>query len=56
MSYIHSLGRAYRYYTQQTALVVDSAAVSFKALHERVQNNVAALAANGFEETICRES
>jgi non-ribosomal peptide synthetase component E (peptide arylation enzyme) len=51
MIYVHSLGRAFRYYTQQAALVVDGAAVSFKALHERVQNIVAALAANGFEET-----
>jgi long-chain acyl-CoA synthetase len=48
MIYFHSLGRASRYYTQRTALVVDGAAVSFKALHERVQNIAAALAANGF--------
>jgi acyl-CoA synthetase (AMP-forming)/AMP-acid ligase II len=48
MIYVHSLGRAYRYYAQSTALVVDGAAVSFKALHERVQNIAAALAANGF--------
>ena len=48
MIYFHSLGRAFRYYTQRTALVVDGAAVSFKALHERVQNIVAALAAEGF--------
>ncbi len=49
---IRSLGRACRYYTQRAALVVDGAAVSFKALHERVQNIVAALAAaNGFKET-----
>src|SRR5258705_5863566 len=48
MIYVHSLGRASRYYTQRTALVVDGAAVSFKALHERVQNIAAALAANGF--------
>ncbi len=48
MIYVHSLGRASRYYTQRTALVVDGAAISFKALHERVQNFAAALAANGF--------
>src|ERR1700686_374868 len=47
MIYIHSLGRASRYYEQRTALVVDGAAVSFKALNERVQNIAAALAANG---------
>jgi acyl-CoA synthetase (AMP-forming)/AMP-acid ligase II len=48
MIYVHSLGRASRYYAQRTALVVDGAAVSFKALHERVQNIAAALAAKGF--------
>src|SRR5271154_4546826 len=48
MIYVHSLGRASRYYTQRTALVVDGAAVSFKALHERVRNISAALAAKGF--------
>jgi len=48
MIYVHSLGRAFRYYTQHTALVVDGAAVSFKALHERVRNFAAALAAKGF--------
>jgi acyl-CoA synthetase (AMP-forming)/AMP-acid ligase II len=48
MIYVHSLGRASRYYAQRTALVVDGAAVSFQALHERVQNVAAALAANGF--------
>jgi long-chain acyl-CoA synthetase len=47
MIYAHSLGRAFRYYTQRTALVADGAAVSFKALHERVRNIAAALAANG---------
>jgi fatty-acyl-CoA synthase len=49
MIYFNSLDRAFRYYTQRTALVVDGAAVSFKALHERVQNIVAALAVEGFE-------
>jgi long-chain acyl-CoA synthetase len=48
MIYVHSLGRANRYYAQRTAMVVDGAAASFKALHERVQNIAAALAANGF--------
>src|SRR5580704_12095681 len=48
MIYIHSLGRASRYYEQRTALVVDGAVVSFKALEERVKNIAAALAANGF--------
>jgi acyl-CoA synthetase (AMP-forming)/AMP-acid ligase II len=48
MIYAHSLGRANRYYAQRTALVVDSADMSFKALHERVKNVAAALVANGF--------
>jgi long-chain acyl-CoA synthetase len=48
MIYIHSLGRATRYYTLRTALVVEGAAVSFKALEERVKNIAAALAAKGF--------
>src|SRR6202521_207670 len=51
MIYAHSLGRAFRYYTQRTALVVDGAAVSFKAFHERVRNIAAALVANGFAAT-----
>jgi long-chain acyl-CoA synthetase len=48
MIYFHSLGRAFRYYTQRAALVVDGAAISFQALHERVQNIASMLAANGF--------
>ncbi len=48
MIYVHSLGRACRYYTQRRALVVGSAAIYFKALHERVQNIAAALITNGF--------
>jgi long-chain acyl-CoA synthetase len=48
MIYIHSLGRASRYYSQRTALVIDGAAVSFKALHQHVQNIAAGLAAKGF--------
>jgi long-chain acyl-CoA synthetase len=48
MMYVHSLGRASRYYPQRAALVVDGAAISFKALHERVRNIAAALVVNGF--------
>ena len=48
MIYNHSLGRASRYYAQRTALVVDGAAISFNALHERVKNIAASLVANGF--------
>jgi long-chain acyl-CoA synthetase len=49
MIYVHSLGRAFRYYPQRAALVVDnSAAVSFEALHGRVRNVAAALVSHGF--------
>ncbi len=48
MIYIHSLGRASRYYARGAALVVDGAAVSFKALHKRVENIATVLVANGF--------
>jgi long-chain acyl-CoA synthetase len=48
MIYVHSLGRASRYYAQRTALAVDGAAVSFKALHDRVRSTATALAAKGF--------
>jgi long-chain acyl-CoA synthetase len=48
MIYFHSLGRAFRYYAQRSALVVDGTPLSFRALHERVRNIAAALAANGF--------
>ena len=48
MIYTHSLGRGSRYYAQDTALFIDGAAVSFKALQERVKSIVATLAANGF--------
>src|SRR5258708_14500608 len=48
MIYVHSLGRAARFYADHAALAIDSAAISFKALHERVKNIAAALVANGF--------
>jgi long-chain acyl-CoA synthetase len=48
MIYVHSLGRGYRYYAQRPGLVVDGVVISFEALHERVKNIAAALAANGF--------
>ena len=48
MIYFHSLGRAFRYYTEHTALVVDGVGVSFKALHERVRKVAAALVGHGF--------
>jgi long-chain acyl-CoA synthetase len=48
MIYIHSLGRASRYYKERTALVVDGARLSFQGLHERVKSIAAALTVQGF--------
>jgi acyl-CoA synthetase (AMP-forming)/AMP-acid ligase II len=48
MIYIHSLGRASRYYPERMALVVEGATLSFRQLHERVKNIAAALAGHGF--------
>jgi len=47
MIYIHSLGRASRYYKGRTALVVDGTRLSFQGLHERVKSIASALVANG---------
>src|ERR1700758_4819962 len=48
MIYVHSVGRASRYYPQRTALDVDGDAISFSVVHERVKNIAAALVVNGF--------
>ncbi|HVH88547.1 MAG TPA: AMP-binding protein, partial [Terriglobales bacterium] len=48
MIYIHSLGRASRYYAQRTALVVNGSPVSFRELDERVKSIAAALVGHGF--------
>ncbi len=50
MIYIHSLGRASRYYRDRTALAQDGAYPSFQELHARVAAIAAALSANGFEK------
>jgi long-chain acyl-CoA synthetase len=47
MIYIHSLGRAFRYYPDRTALVLDDGPVSFQTLHERVKAVAGALTARG---------
>src|SRR6202453_360900 len=47
MIYIHSLGRAFRYYPDRTALVLDGDPVSFQTLHERVKAIAGALTARG---------
>src|SRR5277367_1367090 len=48
MIYVHSLGRASRYYPERTALVVDGARISFQGLHQRVRGIAASLAEHGF--------
>jgi len=48
MIYLHSLGRASRYYPERTALVVDGAPISFQGLHQRVRGIAASLTEHGF--------
>ena len=49
MIYIHSLGRASRYYSEWTALAPGGARVSFSELDNRVQGIAAALSEQGFK-------
>jgi len=49
MIYVHSLGRASRYYSERTALALGSARVSFSELENRVKSIAAALRAHGFK-------
>ena len=48
MIYVHSLGRASRYYSARTALAPGDARLSFSELEKRVQGIAAALSAHGF--------
>ena len=48
MIYIHSLGRASRFYADRTALAPGGARLTFRELHERVQGIAAALSKLGF--------
>jgi len=48
MIYVHSLGRASRYYSDRTALALGDQRVSFSELDDRVRGTAAALAAEGF--------
>ena len=49
MIYIHSLGRASRYYAERTALAQDGTYLNFRELHARVGAIAAALRGHGFE-------
>ena len=48
MIYVHSLGRASRYYSAQTALAPGGERLSFSELEDRVKGLAAALSAHGF--------
>jgi len=48
MIYVHSLGRASRYYAQRTALVVNGSPIYSRELDERVKGIAAALVGHGF--------
>ena len=48
MIYVHSLGRASRYYSERTALAPGGARLSFSELDSRVQRIAVALNAQGF--------
>src|ERR1700677_1105959 len=48
MIYIHSVGRAARYYPERTALTPGGARITFRELHDRVAGIAAALSRRGF--------
>jgi len=48
MIYVHSLGRASRYYPEQTALAPGGSGVTFSELETRVKGVAASLSAHGF--------
>jgi long-chain acyl-CoA synthetase len=48
MIYIHSLGRASRYYPERTALASGGARLTFRELHDRVERISAELSRHGF--------
>src|SRR6266699_7115511 len=50
MIHTHSLGRAARYYPQQTALVSEGKRLTFREAHDRVENIAAALIRHGFQK------
>jgi long-chain acyl-CoA synthetase len=48
MIYVHSLGRALRFYPDRTALARDGRPVTFRELHTRVEGIAATLTSHGF--------
>src|SRR5213082_3778581 len=49
MIYVHSLGRAARYFPERTALAANGSRSTFRELHDRVGRTAAALTKHGFE-------
>src|SRR5712675_2985718 len=49
MIYIHSLGRAARYFSERTALAANGTRSTFRELHDRVGRIAAALTTHGFK-------
>src|SRR5947209_4747323 len=48
MIYVHSLGRAFRFYPDRTALARDDRFLTFRELHARVEGIAGTLASHGF--------
>src|SRR5438046_5645575 len=49
MIYVHSLGRAARYFRERTALAANGTRSTFRELHDRVGRIAAALTKHGFK-------
>jgi acyl-CoA synthetase (AMP-forming)/AMP-acid ligase II len=50
MLYIHSIGRAIRYYPERSALSLDQSTLAFSQLHDRVKRLAAGLSGAGFKK------
>src|SRR5580692_6958198 len=50
MIYVHSMGRAIRYYPERPALSLDQSTLTFSQLHDRVKGIAAGLSSAGFKK------
>src|SRR5260370_40087914 len=50
MVYVHSMGRAIRYYAERPALSLDPSTLTFSQLHDRVKRLAAGLSRAGFKK------
>jgi long-chain acyl-CoA synthetase len=50
MMYVHSMGRAIRYYPERPALSLDQSTLTFSQLHDRVKRLAAGLSCTGFKK------